>query len=299
MLAVHAAAEARALNLKLYFFHVHHGLDSQADAWAMHVERLGQALQVPVQVMPVHVSLAAGMGMEAAARHARYAAFTQAAAASGIQHILLAHHRDDQAETVLLRLLRGAGPTGLAAMAACATRDGVHYVRPWLEVPRALIQQFAHEYTATTGWTPVQDPSNQDPRYTRAALRTQLIPALNTRWPGWQSIVARHARLADETAQILNEVACTDLAGLAPDAAGTRFSLELWRNLTPARQALVLRYWLASQGARMPSEARLAQLLKQLRQLHSLGRDRHLTWNHDGHCVRVKHGYVCIEVIKS
>jgi tRNA(Ile)-lysidine synthase len=295
MLAVHAAALAHGVAWSLHLLHVHHGLFEAADAWADTVQALGDALQAPVHILRVQVPLDAGKGIEAAARQARYAALSQAAAALGLRHILLAHHRDDQAETVLLRLLRGAGPTGLAAMAPRVERDGVVYLRPWLDVPRARVRAAAQAYAASHAWLPVQDPSNADPRYTRAALRTMLVPALDARWPGWQGILARHARLADEAARILDEVARDDLAGLEPSAQGDSFSLALWRRLSAPRQSQVLRHWLGLHGARMPTEARLAELTKQLRQLHGLGHDRQMTWRQDGHAVRCVRGRVRID----
>lgn len=295
MLAVHAAEVARDMGVPLHLLHIHHGLYEQADDWADAVHRLGEALQCPAHIMRVQVAAGGGTGIEAAARQARYAALGQAAASLGLRHILLAHHRDDQAETVLLRLLRGAGPDGLAAMSPSTARDGLVYLRPWLDIPRGLIRDAAAAYAARHGWMPVQDPSNADERYTRAALRNLLVPALDARWPGWQAIVARHARLARDAAQILDEVASADFAGLDPSATGDSFSLAAWRSLSAARQAHVLRYWLGRQGARMPTEARLAELLKQLRQLHSLGHDRQLVWNHAGHRVRCIRGRVSIE----
>ncbi|CAM4059233.1 tRNA lysidine(34) synthetase TilS [Bordetella bronchialis] len=294
MLAVHAAQVARETGIPLHLFHVHHGLFEQADAWAQAVRRLGDTLGLPVHILHVQVPTDAGTGIEAAARQARYAALAGAAGALGVRHILLAHHRDDQAETVLLRLLRGAGPAGLAAMSPRTERDGLVYLRPWLDVPRDVIRAEAAAYAAREGWAPVQDPSNADARYTRAALRNLLVPALNARWPGWQAIVARHARLAEEAAQILDEVASQDLAALEPSETGDSFSLARWRQLSPPRQAQVLRYWLGRQGARMPTEARLAELLKQLRQLHSLGHDRQLVWNHARHTVRCVRGRVSV-----
>ncbi|ARP87453.1 tRNA lysidine(34) synthetase TilS [Bordetella genomosp. 9] len=292
MLAVHAAAAARERGVALHLLHVHHGLFEQADDWAQRVRKLGDALGAPVHVLRVTVPADGGVGIEAAARQARYAAFAQAAQALALRHILLAHHRDDQAETVLLRLLRGAGPAGLAAMSARTERDGLVYLRPWLDVPRAVVRAAAADYAARHGWSPVDDPSNADDRYTRAAVRKRLVPVLDARWPGWQGILARHARLAEETASILDEVARQDLASLDPSAQDGSFSLARWRQLSAPRQAQVLRCWLAQQGARMPTEARLAELLRQLRQLHSLGHDRQLAWNHGGHCVRVVRGRV-------
>jgi tRNA(Ile)-lysidine synthase len=294
MLAVHAAPIAREAGLDLSLFHVHHGLFPHADEWAERVCALGRSLDVPVCVLHVQVAAASGLGMEAAARQARYAALAQAASEAGAGHILLAHHRDDQAETVLLRLLRGAGPAGLAAMAPRSVRDGVVYLRPWLDVPRADIMRAAHDYAAQAGWSAVDDPSNADPRYARAAVRTMLAPALGERWPGWQDILARHARLAGEAAEILAEVAAADLAALEPGEGSVSFSLAAWRRLSAPRQAQVLRHWLALHGARMPTEARLAELLKQLRGLHSLGHDRQLVWDSGAHRVRCVRGRVQI-----
>ncbi|ALM86995.1 tRNA lysidine(34) synthetase TilS [Bordetella sp. N] len=298
MLAVQTAALAAMsapLGLTLFIYHVHHGLFAEADAWADRVRALGAALDVPVRILRVQVAIDSGAGIEGAARDARYAALADAARADGVGHILLAHHQDDQAETVLLRLLRGAGPEGLAAMAASSVRDGMTYLRPWLGVPRARILDAGAAYAAASGWAAVHDPSNVDQRYTRAAVRTLLAPVLNERWPGWQAIVARHARQAADSAEILTEVAAADLAGLDPSADSRDFSLAAWRALSPARQAHVLRHWLRVHGARMPSDARLGELLRQLRQLHALGHDRQLSWEHAAHRVRCVRGRVSIE----
>ncbi|WP_233235638.1 tRNA lysidine(34) synthetase TilS [Bordetella sp. LUAb4] len=299
MLAVHSAALAAPLGLALFIYHVHHGLFAEADAWAQEVQALGATLglstSAAVRVLRVRVASDSGAGIEGAARDARYAALADAAHADGVGHILLAHHQDDQAETVLLRLLRGAGPEGLAAMASASDRDGITYLRPWLNVPRARILQAAAAFAASSGWTAVQDPSNADERYTRAAVRTLLTPVLERRWPGWQAIVARHARQAADSAEILAEVAATDLASLDPSPGMRDFSLAAWRLLSPARQAHVLRHWLRLHGARMPSDARLAELLRQLRQLHAMGHDRQLLWEHGVHRVRCVRGRVGIE----
>ena len=131
LLAVHAAAVARELGIGLSLFHVHHGLQAAADAWGRQVHALGSLLGVPVAEARVQVEQAAGKGIEAAARDARYAALARLANAHGTRHVLLAHHRNDQAETVLLRLLRGTGLAGMAAMSPATQRDGVWYLRPW------------------------------------------------------------------------------------------------------------------------------------------------------------------------
>jgi tRNA(Ile)-lysidine synthase len=296
MLALAAAHAARGLGLDLVLFHVHHGLQAQADEWARHVQALGVLLTVPVLHARVRVPDDTGKGVEAAARQARYEALASLARQAGVAQVLLAHHQDDQAETVLLRLLRGAGLQGMAAMAAETERDGVRYLRPWLSVPRAAIRAAAAGFAQAHGWQPVEDPTNTDARYTRAAVRTQLKPALDARWPAWQAIVARHARHMAEAAEVLAEVARADLAALDFSPADASFSLAAWRGLSPARQLYVLRHWLDGQDLPMPSDARLAELARQLRQLHALGHDRQLRWEHAGRVVGCAHGRVVISL---
>jgi len=295
MLAVHAARFARERGLALHCLHIHHGLQQAADQWQAHVHDLAQRLRLPCHSVRVRVDVSQGDGMESAARAARYHALAELARQADASHVLLAHHRDDQAETVLLRLLRGAGPTGLAAMAPSMARDGVTYLRPWLDAPRARLLQLADEYARSTGWRPVADPSNTDDQYTRAAVRQRLAPQLDQRWPGWQASLARHARQSREVAQILHEVARQDFAALDPDPDGASFALAKWRLLSPARQALVLRHWLAQRGLRMPSDARLHDLMRQMRGLHALGHDRAMRVRHGGACVCCIRGRVLLE----
>ncbi|NYT86453.1 tRNA lysidine(34) synthetase TilS [Pollutimonas harenae] len=290
MLAVHAALYARRANIELHCFHIHHGLQVPADGWQAHVHDLAQMLQISCHTRFIQVDVSGGDGMESAAREMRYAALYELADLVGLNHILLAHHQNDQAETVLLRLLRGAGPAGLAAMAPVMQRQGLSYMRPWLGVERTLILQQADDFAHLTGWEPVSDPSNADDQYTRAALRERLTPELNERWPGWQGILARHARQSAEAAELLHELAEQDFAGLEPSPDMHSFSLLCWRALSTARQALVLRYWFGQQGLRMPTDARLQDLMRQLRGLHALGHDRHM---------RVKHGQVWIRCVKG
>ena len=295
MLALHAAAVARELGASVALLHVHHGLQAAADGWLDQVEALAGLLGLPLRQARVEVDAAGGKGIEAAARDARYAALARLAADEGVGLILLAHHRNDQAETVLLRLLRGTGLAGMAAMAPLTSRHGLTYLRPWLEQDRETILLAARQFADATGWQPVQDPTNADPRYTRAALRELLAPALDARWPGWRGIVARHARHMAEAGEILDEVAREDFAALEPDTDGISFSLAAWRQLSPARQVHVLRHWLERNGARMPTEARMNDLLRQLRGLHSLGHDRQLRVEQAGHVVRCHRGRVWIE----
>jgi len=273
--------------------HVHHGLQTPADTWRNQAQQLAQQLGLHWAERRVQVDTQ-GDGLESAARRVRYAALVEMARQLKLDAVLLAHHQDDQAETVLLRLLRGAGPQGLAAMQPCTERAGILFLRPWLDIPRTRILAQAMHYAQHNGWHAVHDPSNQQDAYTRGALRTRLAPHLDARWPGWQAVLARHARQSFDLAELLSEIAAQDFAALAPDEQGRSFSLEKWRALSPARQAQVLRYWLAQAGARMPSHARLSDLMRQMRQLHgpahAPGHDRHLQLAHDGGQIRCVRG---------
>ncbi|WP_445819148.1 tRNA lysidine(34) synthetase TilS [Alcaligenes sp. SDU_A2] len=297
MLAVHAHVWARQRGIELHFFHVHHGLQMAADQWQGRVHALARYLYRPCHSVRVQLSAQAlsSDGMESAARDARYRALAELADFVGVGDILLAHHQDDQAETVLLRLLRGAGPTGLGAMSPCTRRDGLRYWRPWLEQPRHGILQAGERFAAACGWQAVQDPTNLNPDYTRGAVRELLTPVLNARWPGWQAVLQRQAHLSRETRDVLDSVARQDLQTLELGDDGRSFSLAAWRALEPARQALVLRHWLHGQGIGMPSQARLTELMRQLRGVHALGHDRQLQLKHGPWLIRCVRGRVQVE----
>ena len=300
------AAQVCESDRPLHLFHIHHGLLAQADEWVQHLTQFAQALGVPLSVRYVQVDLGQGLGTEASAREARYAALAELAHEHQVVAILLAHHQQDQAETVLLRLLRGAGVLGLSAMQEDVERQGMRLLRPWLDVERADLVAIAHAYAARTGWHAVLDPSNADPQYKRGAFRTELVPALEKHWPAWRQTLVRHAKQAGEVNEILEEVAATDWLTLEPSALGLSpvvaehpqrgqsFSLAAWRVLSPARQALVLRYWLRQLEVPMPTERRLAELMRQLRQLHALGHDRELLWQHSAVSVRCVRGRVSL-----
>lgn len=297
MLAVHAAVAARDIpGLELHCLHIHHGLQSLADDWAWHAHDLACGLGLACHTLRVTVPGDTGKGLEAAARDARYRGLEHLAEFIGLRHILLAHHRDDQAETVLMRLLRGSGPTGLSAMAEVSHRGKVVYVRPWLELERVRILAAAQDFANRTGWVPVDDPTNVQDHYTRGAVRRRLVPVLDERWPAWRSILLRHSRQARELQVLLDEVAAEDLLRLQPGSDHKDFSLAAWRALTPQRQVLVLRHWLNMHGLRAPSEARMRELCRQLRQLHALGHDRSMRLKHDRHWIVCERGRVSLLV---
>ena len=295
MWAVHAALRARDWPaLQVHCFHIHHGLQAPADDWLTHVHALAQGLRLPCHSLRVCVETNTRKGTEAAAREARYAGLRQLALYAGVQHILLAHHLNDQTETVLFRLLRGAGPTGLGAMAPSTQRDGLIYLRPWLDVNRDVIKSAATDYARLSGWQHVDDPTNLQDAYARGAVRRRLVPVLDERWPAWRTTLSRHARQARELDALLHEVAEEDLKGLEPSSDFTSFSLAAWRKLSAARQAMVIRHWLAKHRLRAPTEARLRELCRQLADVHALGHDRALRMQHEGHDILCRKGRVLL-----
>jgi tRNA(Ile)-lysidine synthase len=292
-LAICGAKLARQKKIDLHFFHVHHGLHVLADQWLASAADLAQRLGSTLTTQKVTVDLTLGLGVEAAARQARHAALLQMSHTHGVSALLLAHHMQDQAETVLLRLLRGAGVMGLGAMKSVTPQGDVLFLRPWLDIDREDILAFIHAFSASTGWQPVDDPSNRDEALGRGALRERVIPALSGRWPAWHRTLSRHAQQAAEAEQLLSEfgqqLLQTVVATSLPMGKSYAIDLLSWRSLSQAQQALVLRTWLAQAGVPMPTQARLGDLMRQLRQLHALGHDRALQWQHGAsviYCVR-------------
>lgn len=294
MLAVHLARAAGQTGHAVHCFHVHHGLQGPADAWLEQARHLSALLGLPFHSKRVQVHMT-GKGVEAAARDARYQALAGLADSTGIEHLFLAHHQDDQAETVLLRLVRGAGPLGLSAMDFASTRAGKTWHRPWLDQPRSRILACAGTFGDITGWHPVQDPTNIDTRYARGVVRAELAGTLDAHWPAWRQVLARHAQQARELAAWARQASEDDLRQLDPDADGAGFALLAWRTLPPARQAMVLRHWLHTQGLRMPTHARLQDWLRQLRGVHALGHDRNVRLHHESCFITVRRGRVRLE----
>ncbi len=188
-LALVAAEVCAQRGQPLYFFHIHHGLMPEADAWAEHLTAFASALKVSLVVRHVQVDLGQGLGTEASAREARYQALAALASEHQVAAILLAHHQQDQAETVLLRLLRGAGVLGLSAMQDDVSRQGMRLLRPWLEIERSELVAISQDYASRTGWQAVEDASNADPQYKRGAFSTHLLTILVNLWPGWRQKV--------------------------------------------------------------------------------------------------------------
>lgn len=221
--------------------HVHHGLQAAADAWPEHCQSQCEALGVPLRV--VHVQVQHGASLERAARDARYAAFNNLTQANEV--LLTAQHRDDQAETLLFRLLRGAGVRGLSGMPHQRRLGKGFLLRPLLDVNRAELEAYAAEHQLS--W--IEDPSNQDRQFSRNYLRHQVFPALISRWPQAMTTIARSAAHLREAQGLLDDLAQIDLS-LASTPSDFDWlglpSLELaaLAKLSAARQRNALSHWL-------------------------------------------------------
>lgn len=221
--------------------HIHHGLQSAADAWPEHCRAQCAALGVPLQVIRVQVQ--PGASLERAARDARYAAFIEVIQANEV--LLTAQHRDDHAETLLFRLLRGAGVRGLSGMPQQRPLGQGHLLRPLLEATRAELEAYAAQHQLS--W--IEDPSNQDRQFSRNYLRHQVFPALTARWPQTMASMARSAAHLSEAQGLLDELAQIDLSNATTvsdfDWLGLP-SLELvsLEKLSAARQRNALSHWL-------------------------------------------------------
>lgn len=255
---------------QVHAIHIHHGLQAAADDFEQHCVALCAQLNVPLIVQRVDARHASGESPEDAARKARYAAFKAAAqegyAQAAIKNIAIAQHADDQVETMLLALSRGAGLPGLAAMPARWERDGMTYYRPLLTVPGALLR----DWLVTRGITWVEDPTNTDEQFTRNRIRARLLPALAQTFPQFRETFARSARHAAQAHGLLVEVAQQDLV-----VVGTPPVIKSLQSLSQPRQANVLRYWLTLQQA-TPSAAQLDQLLLQIAACTTRGHQIHL-----------------------
>jgi tRNA(Ile)-lysidine synthase len=270
--ALHAVASVATLRLSA--LHVDHGLSPHAGRWAEFCAEQCAARGVPLTIFRVDVARRPGQSLEAAARAARYRKLLAADA----DIVALAHHADDQAETVLLQLLRGAGPPGLAAMPRYRARSGSGpaLLRPLLDLPRATLAACA----GARGLAWIDDESNVDRRYKRNLLRLTVAPLLAAAFPGYPSVLVRAAGHQAEAAALLDELAAQDAGGAIGRRPGDQ-GLDRARlaAMSPARARNLLRWFLRGEGLRPPSTARLAAMLTQLQAAGAEARTRLV---HDG-----------------
>jgi len=250
--------------------HVHHGLQAAADAFEAQATAAAAQLGVPLTTLHVDARPDAGDSPEDAARRARYQALAQAAHEQGLAAVLLGHHAQDQAETVLLALSRGAGLPGLAAMPELRCIGGAWFGRPLLALDAAALRRWLDAH----GIGYVIDPTNADPAYTRNRIRHRVLPALAQAFPSFADTVARSARHAAAAQRLLDELAAEDLSRL-----GDPPSLAGLRALSPERAINVLRHWLRERHATHGTEAQWREVARQI----AAARTR-------GHAIRLRVG---------
>ena len=239
---------------RLRALHVHHGISPQADAWAAFCADRCKQAGVPLQVEHVDIAPLRGHGIEAAARKLRHAALSRQQA----DFIALAHHRDDQAETLLLQLLRGAGVRGASAMPLVKYRaDCPALVRPLLDVTRSALIEYAQHHALQ--W--IEDESNADDTYPRNFLRHRVLPLLQQRFPAYRETLTRSTRHFAEAGELLDELAQQDAHGAINNG---RLDVVPLRALGVVRGKNLLRYFLMAQGAPIPDSTRLEEMLRQL-----------------------------------
>lgn len=238
----------KKLPFQLTAHHVHHGISSNADAWADFCADACKKLNVPLTISKVEVENT-GLGIEATARAARYSALLQADA----DFILLAHHQDDQAETFLLQLARGAGVKGLAGMATVSGK----LLRPLLDAPRSLLLEYAKQHRLI--W--VEDESNADSKFDRNFIRHEILPVLAKQYPAIRQTISRSAQHMAQANDLLDEIADLDVASCLQDKT---LNLPQLKQLSVPRIHNALRWWLVQNNCHLPSLAQLNQICQQL-----------------------------------
>ena len=289
-------AQAKNKSSVIYAFHIHHGLQKQADEWLIFCEKLAKKYQVHFDFRLLHLVGDKQGNVEARARSERYEALADLCAEYGIEDLLLAHHQNDQAETTLLQLLRGAGVAGLAGMPASrklnAKEGTITLWRPLLKQSRKELEAYAKEHKLK--W--IEDPSNQDSQYRRNAIRKTIIPALEKIQPEAIANLARSAGLLGEAQGLLDRLAMQDGKSiLLKNGIGQKQLLELAQKDLPAANN-VLRYWLKANELTMPSQERLAAWWRDLEVVRA---DAQLEWAHDESIIRLWRGILQVEEAKA
>ncbi|RZS58327.1 tRNA lysidine(34) synthetase TilS [Sphaerotilus mobilis] len=246
--------------VQVHALHVQHGLSAHAAAWEAHcaaqVQAWSDLCHVDLRVRRLALVVPPGASLEAHARTARYQALAEMAREAGCDTVLLAHHRDDQVETFLLQALRGAGPSGLSAMPGDIVRDGLRWVRPWLDRPRAELEahRVAHRLSH------VEDDSNADPRMARNRLRLKVLPALRSAFAQADEALLTSVRMAQDARVCLDALAQVDLSAVRDPDDPQALSIARLAGLDPARRRNLLRRWLLDQGERAPGQSQLMRL---------------------------------------
>jgi tRNA(Ile)-lysidine synthase len=250
------AEHRRQLSGSLAAVHVDHQIQQCSGDWAVHCRAVCEQLNVKFHLLRVEGKARRGESPEAAARAARYRVLAEWLPNEAV--LITAQHRDDQAETLLLQLFRGAGPRGLAAMPAESPLGRGRLLRPLLRVSREAIVSYARQ----RGLRWIEDPSNNDTRYDRNLLRQRIMPRLTQHWPGLTTVLSRAADHQADQLELAEDLAELDYRGCR--AGSGRVSQSALQQLSPPRQRNVLRYWLAQAGLPLPSRALLERIRVEL-----------------------------------
>lgn len=257
--ALHSLRQQEPRNFQLSAIHIHHGLSQHSDQWQAHCEQVCTSLDVEFQTANVEVQNAPRQSLEALAREARYNKLVALAPANS--QVVLGQHQDDQLETFLLQLKRGAGPKGLSAMnrawvAHCPLQSGkqVGFYRPLLDTTQQMILDYAQQHNLK--WC--EDESNQNTDFERNFLRHDVLPILQNRWPEIARSVARSAALCAEQQSLLDEICHEKLKPLK--ASANSLHLPALKQLSQSWLHQLVRYWLSELGIQSPSAAVLKQL---------------------------------------
>lgn len=239
--------------------HIHHGLQAIADSWVPHCQNICDKLNTPFETKYLHLKPKKGESLEALARQGRYQALK--ATLKDDEILVTAQHQNDQSETLLLQLFRGAGVQGLASMPAVSAfgRRQQQHIRPFLNISRHELEAYAKTHQLEY----IDDPSNQDTSFDRNFLRKKILPQLRERWLGLDKALNRSAAIQAETLSILDEIAAEDFINICSEEENT-LQIESLILLSYPRQKLLLRYWIAKNGFKYPSEKKLQHIFSNI-----------------------------------
>jgi tRNA(Ile)-lysidine synthase len=273
---LHLCASIARLGDKTTAVYVHHGLQAEAGAWAEHCRKTAEALGIQFNVLRVNALAGPGESPEEAARNARYNALRALVGPNDV--LLVAQHREDQLETVLLQLFRGSGLRGLSGMPECMAFGRGVMLRPLLNVSRQAIRHYAESHALS--W--VEDPSNLHDDYDRNYLRNTVVPLIKQRWPACDKTVARSARHCAE-AQAVMSVIADDLFHAVFNEADKTLSISRLKQLNRHKQQLVIRHWFQALGLKMPGQGFVERILTQV---VAASRESHPVLSGQGHDIR-------------
>jgi len=241
-------------DITLRAVYIDHGLQEASIWWGRHCRDICNELSVPYQQVSLNLKVPAGQSLEAFARDGRYQAFSELLEEGDV--LLTGHHQNDQAETLLIQLMRGAGGAGLSAMPMIASFAKGHLMRPFLNLHRSALEDYSSKYQLDF----VEDETNEDLRYDRNYLRHQVLPQLEERWPGCYGTLSRAALLQAETQRLLDGYLSEDIKKMTGSVVGT-LSVAALKQCDSARQRALLRLWITSAGFKAPSLKKLQHII--------------------------------------